>query len=144
MNNSERLRLLNAYLNILFDACRKHQYERVRMLLDGAIYDAEQSAYLDQRLIWIISELSDHYASHNLSAEAQSTLELIRTLKQKIGSSDHSKDTWFQETALTQMMSMIQTSKSDSHHNLFSAVKLHFCDLFRLGIQASRPGHASA
>ncbi|HEY9683036.1 MAG TPA: hypothetical protein V6C86_15775 [Oculatellaceae cyanobacterium] len=142
MNNSERLRLLNAYLNILFDACRKHQYERVRMLLDGAIYDAEQSAYLDQRLIWIINELSDHYASQNLSAEAQSMLELIRTLKRKIGSSDHSKDTWFQETALTQMM--MQPSKSDSHYNLFPAVKLHLCDLFRVRIKAGRPSHASA
>jgi hypothetical protein len=132
--------VLNAYLDILFNACTKRQYDRVGMMLDGAIYDAEQTVVLDQRLVWIMSELSEHYLSQRRNKEARHLLEMLVVLQKSCTPSETSEDIWFQETALAQILN--EPVENHAEGSLFHISKL--CNLFASWLKPNAARHASA
>jgi hypothetical protein len=133
MHNSERLRLVNAYLDILFSACKKRQYERVEMMIEGAIYDAEQTTVLDSRLVWIMSDLSDYYASNKKMKESRCLLEQSIKLQKNLGVTP-SQDSWFQKVALAQIVSgeANATTKSDLYQTATRKVRSLFSSFYKL------------
>lgn len=84
MKENAPLKLMEGYLNVLIDACRRRQYSRVESLLPGAFQDAESLETVDRRLVWIIHEMVDHYLSRNELELAEALLMKLRGLRSSV------------------------------------------------------------
>lgn len=73
--------LMEGYLDVLIDACRRHQYSRVEILLSGAFQDAEVIGTVDRRLVWIVDEMVEYYLSRDENGKAKSLLAKLSGLR---------------------------------------------------------------
>ncbi len=93
--------LRSAYLDILVDVCRRHQYSRAEMLLPGAISDAECHEFVDQKLESVIHDLVDVALAEGCIEKARELLESLIRLKQSTPTGDHGCD--FENLVLQQI-----------------------------------------
>ena len=107
--------LSSIHLDIVVDACRRHQQARVEMLLPGAVSDAEYNNMLDERLVSVMLALANSYTAEGSDDKARRVYTDLIRLKKTIKSYECLDLVRFEQLALQHLsVRILDQSKSSS------------------------------
>lgn len=96
--------LHNFHLNIILNACRRKQYQRVETLLPGILTSAKNNGVIDSRLISVIHDLAGFYVTNNNAHKAKELYKDLLQFNQTSSCIDNwSDDYQFVKVALNQI-----------------------------------------
>ncbi|MDR3615818.1 MAG: hypothetical protein P4L53_19825 [Candidatus Obscuribacterales bacterium] len=115
--------LYSKYLDIVVDACRRHQQARLEMLLPGAVFDAEYNQVLDERLVLVMLSLANSFVADGSIDKARKLYKDLIQLKKSIRTYEPFDNFAFEQLALQNVSVRSQQQTQNAWSNLVAKVR---------------------